>query len=158
MDVIPLALVLPLLILTAVSDLRGLKIPNALSVIALALFALTAPLLPLPEIGIRLLAALCVFAVGFLLFALRTVGGGDVKILSVLMLFIPADTLVLFGYVFPASLLAAILLLGAGRAVLPPAPALRGFNARGKLPMAVAIALAGAAHLLLIAMPQIGAA
>lgn len=152
MEWLPLMLVTPVLVAAAVSDIRGLRIPNAYSLILLTLFVLTAPILAFPEIGARVVAALAVFAVGFLLFVLRVVGGGDVKILSMVMLFIPTGTLVTFGYVLSASLLLAIGLLGLGRTLLPVASGLYGFNAKGKLPMGVPIALACVAHLLLNAI------
>ena len=151
MDLFPLFLNLPVIVWAAVSDLRGLRIPNTLALISILLFLLTAPFVPQPELLARILAASLVFAAGFVLFALRFVGGGDVKMLSALMLFIPVYTLPMFGFLLSLSLLLSIAVLAASRAAIGTNSfGLIGLEARGKLPMALPIAVAATAHLLLI--------
>jgi len=83
-----LATMMGLVLAAAVGDIKTYRIPNAISVALLALypfFALTAPY------PVALLASLgvmaTVLALGFALFSLRTVGGGDVKLLTALSLF-----------------------------------------------------------------------
>ena len=148
---IPLFFVIPLLIAAAASDLRHLRISNKLSIIALVLFAASCVLLPPDEILARVLCAGLVFVLGFILFAFHIVGGGDVKILSALMLFIPSYSVMLFGYVFSASLLVGITVI----LLLRKMPLGVGANwasvqSDNTLPMGISIALAGVVHLLLL--------
>lgn len=151
MDILPLALLLPILLIAAVSDLRHLRISNNLSLIALGLFALCAPFLAFDEVLLRFLIAGVVFGIGFLMFALRIVAGGDVKLLSVLMLFIPSDSLLLFGYVFSASMLLGITIIICLR---KKSPRLLGHWASvqqaNALPMGISIAMAGVSQFLLL--------
>ncbi|WP_421593118.1 A24 family peptidase [Shinella sp. M27] len=91
------------LAVAACSDLLTMTIPNRVSVILLAAFLIVTPLvgLGLPAITIHLGAGLLVFSIGFALFALNVMGGGDVKVLSA--------SAVWFG--FTASLLEYIILV-----------------------------------------------
>lgn len=147
MELIPLALNIPLLLAAAFTDLRNLRISNELALMSAALFILTCPLLPMPEIWARLLAALLAFAAGFVLFIPGVLGGGDVKFLSVFMLFVPSDSLIVFSYIFSFSLIAGIAAVLTWRgAVRRPSPGLAGLQAKGKLPMGLSIALAGLLH------------
>jgi prepilin peptidase CpaA len=80
-----------LLIWGAVSDLKGRRIPNLLNLA----IALTAPLgwwaMGLtfwPGIGLQFAVALAVFLPLFLMFALNAMGGGDVKMLTALALWV----------------------------------------------------------------------
>jgi prepilin peptidase CpaA len=142
----PLVALAPILLFAGASDLRHMRIPNALSLAALALFALCATATPPADLLARLLTAGVVFALGFAAFCLRLFGGGDVKLLAALMLFVPTALLPLFGLIFSAALLAGIALLLALRRI----PALNRVGwrslARGNhFPMGISIALAGLA-------------
>jgi len=153
-ELIPLLLFSPVLVVVAISDLRQMRIPNRLSLIALALFVGSCFVLPMNEISLRLFCAALVFCVGFLLYVFRILGGGDVKMLSATMLFVPSSSLVLFAYVFSASMLAGILFI----VILRNLP-LRleenwvSMQENNSLPMGISIALAGILHLLLLAVP-----
>lgn len=70
--------------IAACSDFLTMTIPNRVSAILLGAFLIAAPLagLGLSAIAIHLAAGLLVFSVGFALFALNVMGGGDVKVLS----------------------------------------------------------------------------
>lgn len=70
--------------IAACSDFLTMTIPNRVSTILLGAFLVAAPLvgLGLPAIAIHLGAGLLVFSIGFVLFALNVMGGGDVKVLS----------------------------------------------------------------------------
>ncbi len=147
MSLLPLFLLTPVLIAVGYCDLRYMRIPNPLVYTALVLFAFTAPFLPLADVGMRLLAATVVFLIGFGLFALRLLGGGDVKMLAALMLFIPPQSIALYGYVFSFSMalgIIAILILrriqiaGSGHWV--------SMQAAGQFPMGISIAFSGIAH------------
>lgn len=151
MAILPLLLLAPVLIAVAYSDLRYLRIPNYLVGLSIALFLLTVPLLGWHEAGLRLLAGLVVFGIGAITFALRWFGGGDVKMLAALLLFIPSQTYSLFAFNFSASMLLGISLV----LMLRSAPGLHrlgfeGISAQGKFPMGISIAGAGLMHPFLI--------
>lgn len=74
-DLIPLILIAPLLVFAGYSDLRHMRIPNFLSLAALALFVLTAPLLAWNELALRAVAGLIVFGLGFVAFMFGLFGG-----------------------------------------------------------------------------------
>lgn len=78
-------LIFPLcLAIAALSDLFTMTIPNRVSVILLLSFFAIALMsgMPLPMIGMHLLASMIVFGLCFTLFALNIMGGGDAKLLS----------------------------------------------------------------------------
>ncbi|MEW9922225.1 prepilin peptidase [Marimonas sp. MJW-29] len=152
MELLPLVLLSPLLFWVAWSDLTKMRIPNRIVFITLCVFVVFVPLLPIDSVMSRVLAALGVFAVGFVLFAFRMFGGGDVKILAALMLFIPPATLPLFGFVFSLSMLFGIGIVVTMRAS-PWAERSRwvSLRAKGYFPVGVAIALAGLVHPWLVA-------
>lgn len=104
-----LALV-PIIASSAVTDLRHLRIPNSHVVLALILFVVSAPfVLTWPDLSHRLLAAAITFVIGFALFSLRLFGGGDVKMMPVVLLYIPPPDLILFLRLFAAALLVVTL-------------------------------------------------
>jgi prepilin peptidase CpaA len=73
-----------LLILAAIWDLATYTIPNRLTVALAAtfpVFALFVGMMPI-QIGYHLLTGLCAIVLGFALFALRFVGGGDAKLFA----------------------------------------------------------------------------
>jgi prepilin peptidase CpaA len=96
---------LPLLLVTAAGwDLASFTIPNFLSAALLALFVLFAVAagLSLSAIGWHLLAGLLGLAIGFSLFALGYVGGGDAKLFAATVLWLG------FRDLLPYALLASI--------------------------------------------------
>lgn len=152
MDLLPFLLLMPILVAAAYMDLRDMRIPNYLVLAAIAIFLVTAPLVGWEELQWRLVAAASVFLIGFVLFALNLFGGGDVKLLSAVMLFIPSQSLQVFGLVFSASLLLGILFILCLRATA----VLQSSNwvslqKPGTLPMGISIAAAGIAHPLVLA-------
>lgn len=145
-SLLPLVLTGPLLIATMLSDLRRLRIPNAYSIAALGLFALTALVWPPHDLVPRLIVAGLVFIAGYIGFARGLVGGGDVKILSVLMLFVPVQALALFANVFSASLLLGVAALIALRRIPgQPPTGWAGIWGSRAFPMGMSIGLAGLA-------------
>lgn len=153
MALVPLLILAPVLVMVAWSDLRHLRIPNALSLVAIGLFALCAMMAPPADLGLRVGIAGMVFALGFIGFCRGLWGGGDVKFLAALMLFVPVTTLAVFSYVFSASMLAGIaLVLGLRRL-----PAASGFGWKSmsgstKFPMGLSIAMAGLLHPLVVTL------
>lgn len=81
-----------LLAIAGISDLITMRIPNWLALSVAALFLMLAFLagMPVAQIGLHAVAALAVLAIGFALFALGWIGGGDAKLM--------AATALWFGY------------------------------------------------------------
>lgn len=143
-EVIPLALLAPVLVAAAYFDLRYLRIPNVLTLLALAVLALTMLVAPPDDLLARLIFAGCVFGLGLLAFAFRLVGGGDVKILFPLLLAVPANGLLTFANVFSVSLLLGIGLILVARRL--PSASASGWKSLGQtrgFPMGLSFALAG---------------
>lgn len=80
-----------------VSDLVRLTIPNSIPILLVVLFAMYAPVAPdrVDWLG-GLLVAVCVFAVGVVLFRFRLMGGGDVKLMSAVALWAGPHTVLGF--------------------------------------------------------------
>lgn len=152
MELLPLILLAPLLAYMAYCDMRFMRIPNSLVLAMLLIFVLTAPLLPMDSILARLAAASVVFVIGFATFAVRLFGGGDVKALSALILFLPPHTWLEFCYVFSIAMLVGMAFIVTLRAA-PRAQTSSwvSMRARGMFPMGVSIALAGLMHPFLVA-------
>lgn len=144
MDTLPLALIAPLLVLAAYCDLRFLRIPNMISILIVAVFAMTVYDTVPDDLVARLVAASLVFVAGFAAFAARLVGGGDVKLLTALVLFIPTDRLMLFANVFAISLLIGVAVVVSLRHGQLASPARWKFAGQPKsFPMGLSIAMAG---------------
>ena len=147
---------LPLLLAIAAGwDLASFTIPNFISLIAVALFAVFALAvgLSLPAIGWHLLAGFTGLFLGFTLFALGYIGGGDAKLFAAVLLWLGfAD---LLPYALLASIFGGFLTLGLLIARQWPLPAqlarqawiLKLHDARSGIPYGVALA-AGAFALL----------
>ena len=108
---------LPLLLLGAACwDLASFTIPNFINVAVIAMFPLfaLAAELPLAAVGIHLLAGFIGLAIGFALFALGYIGGGDAKLFAGIALWIGFADLVsyaLLASVFGGFLTLALLML-----------------------------------------------
>lgn len=143
-DLILGAGLITILCLAIYHDLRSLRLPDGLSLALLALFPLQ--MLHLGgwhPILMQIALAATVFAVLLTGFAFRLLGGGDVKLLSALALFVPIPLLAHTFLAFSAALVLAIALVLTARALW------RGTNSRWqflttrKLPMGLAIGMAG---------------
>ena len=140
----PLILISPLLLLAAYCDLRFLRIPNIISLAILAIFVVSVLIGTPADLMTRLLAAVVVFGLGFLAFAFRLIGGGDVKLLSALVLFVPTHGLTLFANLFSAALLVGV----ASIIALRRSPSIskvdwKSLSQPKAFPMGLSIALAG---------------
>jgi prepilin peptidase CpaA len=143
-ETLPLVLLVPVLLFAGYSDLRWLRIPNRLSILALGLFAVIAVTLPTSELFSRAIAASSVFGIGLALFALRLLGAGDVKLLSVLVLFVPTGLLASFGQIFAAMLLLGTALIVAGRrSHLLDGLGWKSIDTPGVFPMGISISMTG---------------
>ncbi|MEX0337490.1 MAG: prepilin peptidase [Arenibacterium sp.] len=144
------AYVLPLLLVVAFFDLRALRIPDALTLVTLLVFFPVAVGLPFDELIFRVSVAGSIFAIGFFLFAFRLFGGGDVKFLPVLLLFVPSSELLTFSYCLSVSILLAILTLSFARRLNAPLIAnWASVSAEQSLPLGVSFAYAGLMHWLI---------
>jgi prepilin peptidase CpaA len=142
-----------------VSDIRSLKIPNAVSVIVLALFFLNA-LLSGPTDGFtkHIIVAGSALLLGFGVFAAGLMGAGDIKLITALMLWAGPQNGFVFLIVmtFVGGLFAGLLLITrTSMAVWPsaqnyiPSRRLRTWAQRGIFPYGIAICTAG-----LVLMPS----
>lgn len=144
MDFDPLLLIAPLLVFAAYWDLRFLRIPDIISVAVVTAFVFCALLSAPDDLMTRLLVTMVVFGIGVLAFAFRLVGGGDVKLFSALVLFIPADRLILFANVFSVSLLIGIGgIVALRRSRFAGVVQWKSLSEPRAFPMAVSIAFAG---------------
>ncbi|WP_432254944.1 A24 family peptidase [Limimaricola sp. AA108-03] len=143
MQDLPLILAAPLMAAMIWTDLRHMRIPNML-VGAVALLGIGCAILGLmPDLGMRLIAGGAVFVAGLGLFAIGTMGGGDVKMLAVLVPLIPPEALPSFAVLLSATMLAGVLLLtGARRVAGGPESAWVSLRATGRYPLGLSIATA----------------
>jgi prepilin peptidase CpaA len=142
--------VLPLILAVAAGwDLASFTIPNFLSIALVALFAIFAVAagLALPAIGWHLLAGLLGLAIGFTLFALGWIGGGDAKLFAAVALWLGFTDLL--AYALMASAFGGVLtlaLLALRQWPLPGRLARQAWilnlhDARSGIPYGVALAL-----------------
>lgn len=106
----------------AASDFITMTIPNRISIVLVAGFALLAFFLamPLPTLGMHLATGAVVLAVCFGLFAFNFIGGGDAKLLAVGALWMgwPGTmTFLIYTALFGGAL--ALILLGVRKLPLP---------------------------------------
>jgi prepilin peptidase CpaA len=144
--VLPLALAAGALIAAAVADLRSYQIPNcyaAAIALAFLVFAFSAGL---HDALSGLAIGAITFALGAFLFAKNLVGGGDVKLLAAVALWVPLPLLA--GFALVTSLAGAglsLVLLTPLRRCLPAPPAALAHERalHQPVPFAVAVAAGG---------------
>lgn len=137
----------PVLGAVAYCDLRYMRIPNSLCLVGLGLFALSILVYGPTGLVAKLVISGVVFALGFLGFCLRMIGGGDVKILAVLMLFIPVQTLQIYSYVFSGSMILGIMfILSMRRLAVTDGSMFKSMSADAGFPMGISIGLSGILH------------
>lgn len=140
-----------ILIYGGLCDIATYRIPNWLSVTLVACFPIAAWTggLPVSEILMHFAAGVTIFAVGTALFALRLLGGGDVKLLAAAAVWTGFSLLGPFLLVMAfAGGAMALILLVARRLPLAKLRRHKGWGARllspsGKIPYGAAIAIAG---------------
>ena len=153
-DAISLAIyvvVISLLIYAGYSDLRRLRIPNWISIVLVLAFLPIAVTLPLPEIYSRLIVVAVVFGIGLALFAMNTLGAGDVKLLAALLLFVPSQQAALFFLLLSATLLIGLAAVVVARQVpVAQRSSFKALATPGVFPMGISISSAG---LICLALP-----
>lgn len=141
------------------ADIRSFTLPNAVSLALIALFFLHCSLFASShEISRHLVTGGCALIAGFAIYAAGVMGAGDVKLISVLMLWAgPRDAYAFLIVMTLAGAAAAglLVLLRTAIAVWPstarriPSQRLKNWAARGVFPYGIAICTAG-----LILMPS----
>lgn len=134
-----LSILVLLLLAAAAFDLRSRTIPNTLNA-AIALLAIpfwwSTGLALWPDVGIQLAVALGVFALFAVAFSLGMMGGGDVKMLAALALWLP-----------PAAVLILLVIMSLAGGALTIAMFIRHRLAKSshqlEIPYGVAIAFGG---------------
>lgn len=128
-----------LLVIAAVTDLKSRIISNRLNIAVAALaplFWFANGLSPWPDMALQLALAGAVFAVFTAMFSLGMMGGGDVKLLAALALWLPLQPMM--------SLLVIMSLLGGAVTLITVLHHRIGRRAgRPEVPYGVAISLAG---------------
>ncbi|HEV2651017.1 MAG TPA: prepilin peptidase [Rhizomicrobium sp.] len=144
-----------LLALAAAWDLASYTIPNRIQLVMIAVFAVFVLIagLTLAQLGMHLLAGLIGLAVGFALFALGYVGGGDAKLFACIALWLGLGNLL--EYSLTASIFGGLLagvLLTLRQIPLPPmalnqAWIVRLHDSKSGIPFGVALSVAAIALL-----------
>jgi len=124
------------------SDLRHMRIPDRLGLLLLGLFCLLALSQPISETGLRIIQALCVFVICFVGYSFRLLGGGDVKILSALCLFVPLSYAPEVLLVFGGTLIGGTAIIMLMRRATSGVSSEWAYLKSSKLPMGVPIGLA----------------
>ncbi|MFN8694147.1 MAG: prepilin peptidase [Holosporales bacterium] len=135
-----------LLTAAAVWDAATFTIPNWISLILVALFIPYMLSMANPtwgDLGWRLLVATIIFGVGFGMFAVNVMGGGDVKLMTAVALFVGAnaigDFVLAMALCGGALCIGALLLRPIRRAMHLPVPSIR----KTKVPYGLAICAGG---------------
>ncbi|WP_091736255.1 A24 family peptidase [Phenylobacterium immobile] len=138
-----------LTIVAALYDATSYRIPNWISLAILALFAIAATTsgVNLPTIGLCVATGAAILVMGFGLFALRALGGGDAKLLAVSALWFgwPQISVFLLCTVLAGAILAVVLVVIRSDAVRPhlqngPAWIARISSTGREMPYGIAIA------------------
>lgn len=146
MDMLPMLLLAPVLVAVAYFDLKFMRIPNLFTLLVLGIFGLAVVAYPPVDLVSRLVVAFTVLGLGCVGFAFRLLGGGDVKILSALMLAVPTHELAAFANVFSVSMMVGIgLVLAIRRLNWIEGWGWKSFAGSTKFPMGLSIALTGLA-------------
>ena len=134
-----------MLISVILFDLRYMRLPNTLAMLFVVVFVLTVSWsLPIAELATRVGIAVIVLVIGIAANAAKLLGGGDVKILSALMLFVPRGELLAFAFILCISMIIGIAaLLALRRAMRAHSTVWRGLQTSGRYPMGISIGVAG---------------
>lgn len=143
----PLLWLTPILLAVGYCDLKYMRIPNALSIVIVGLFVLLVLVQPPQDLMLRVVVAGLVFALGFVGFCFRILGGGDVKILGALLLFVPVESLVVFANLLSVSLLLGVaFIVGIRKTAIAEHSTMKAVSGSSGFPMGISIALAGIAQ------------
>lgn len=149
-EVLPLALFAGLLVFAAASDVATMKIPNWVSVALAGGYAVYAALTgsSWASAGLHFAFGAAVLVLGFLLFQVGVMGGGDAKLIAAAAVWTGHQDFLMFAFwtALAGGVLALVLML-VRRGVHPndarPAFVNRLLKPRGGVPYGVAIAAGG---------------
>lgn len=134
------------------SDIKSLTIPNWISLVLVIAFLVTRPLTSMPwsVVGLNFLCGSLFFAVGYGLFRVGLIGGGDVKLLAAVTVWIGFHSV--FAFILLMSLIgAAVAVIWSLRTFLRHRGATLSERMRAmmktELPYGIAIGLAAIATL-----------
>jgi len=132
------------LVLVIYNDLRRMRIPNTLSVILLAIF----PFFALDfeswnSVFLQIGFSALIFVLGFVAFALRAMGGGDVKVLAALALFVPLGHLPLVMVTFSVCLFLGVAFVLCSRKLVNNPERKWAFLSTKRFPLGLPIGLCG---------------
>lgn len=135
----------PLLIAVILYDVRFMRLPNLLALLFAMVFAVTiAWTLPLGELVWRVGVALIVLSIGIAANTAKLLGGGDVKILSALVLFVPRSHLLASAFILCICMIVGIFVLLSLRRLLRGVyPTWSGLQEGARYPMGISIGMAG---------------
>ncbi len=145
-DYLFLAAAVPLSIYAGWSDLKTMTIPNWVSIALIAAFIVIALFtLPFDTVLWRLGGAAIVLLVGFILNAIKVLGGGDAKYLAAIAPFIALHDLSAFMVIFSVSLIVTLALHRVAMRIKPlrrATPDWVSWEAGRNFPMGISIATA----------------
>jgi prepilin peptidase CpaA len=160
LEILPLAAFVALLLIAAGSDVATMTIPNWVSIALAAAFPVAALItgMPLQAIGLHLLFGFLVLAIGFLMFQVGLMGGGDAKLIAAGAVWTGFGAFLPFalGTVVTGGVIALLLLMVRSRvkpAEARPAFVNRLLKPRGGVPYGVAIMVGGLAALSALPFP-----
>ncbi len=140
---VPLWVFSPMFVAIAWTDFSQMRIPNLYCIIGLAVFVMALPVLAWDEIVVRGISSITCFVVCFALFAAGWLGGGDAKILPVVVLLIPPPYLPTYLFLFSAAMAAGLLGMPLVRLCAGRTDRFVSLGQSREFPMGIAIGLAG---------------
>ncbi len=142
---VPLWIFSPVFLAVAWTDFSQMRIPNLYSAIGLAVFVVTLPSLTIDDVILRGLSGMICFAICFALFAAGWFGGGDAKILPVVVLLIPPSYLSKYLLLLSAAMALGLLILPVVRRCMGQSKRFVSMGQTREFPMGIAIGAAGIA-------------
>lgn len=145
-DILFLLAALPLSFYAALSDLKTMTIPNWVSIALIIAFTVVAIFVfPFETTLWRLCAGALMLVVGFVLNALRVMGGGDAKYLAAITPYVAFNQAADFLFIFAVALLVTLALHRLAMRIPPIRRATAGWaswEAGRNFPMGISIAAA----------------
>ncbi len=140
---IPFWVFSPMFLAIAWTDFSQMRIPNLYCLVGLAVFVVTLPALNFDDVLLRLVSGIICFVICFALFAVGWLGGGDAKILPVVVLLIPPTYLSIFLFLFSAAMLAGLIGMPFVRRCIGHSDRFVSTAQTREFPMGIAIGAAG---------------
>ncbi len=140
---VPLWVYSPIFVAIAWTDFSQMRIPNLYCWIGLAVFLVTLPALTIDDILLRVLSGVICFAICFGLFAAGWLGGGDAKVLPIVILLIPPTFMSTYFLLLAAGMAVGLLGLPLARRFAGPSCRIVSLSQKREFPMGIAIGSAG---------------